>query len=234
MGCRCRALDPGLGIGWSGDLQVLRHYTSVVALGFRFRKMEIETERLHLREFTTEDIDPITAYRSDPRYLEHYPWSRWSRSRSEAFVEGCMCAGAEDPRLEYDLAVTFRRDGRLIGSCGLRLLGNGTGRGDIGYELSPAHWGNGYATEAASAMLDLAFGQMALEEVEARCVVANQRSANVLHRLAFVETERIAVGPGQGGYTWPEQYRFRLSRARWMDAGCQSTDASESTQDVRV
>ncbi len=190
--------------------------------------MEIATERLQLREFTVDDIDPITAYRSEPRYLEHYPWSTWSRSRSEAFVEGCMSAGAEEPRREYDLGVTLLGNRRLIGTCGLRLHGEGTERGDIGYELSPDHWGNGYATEAASAILDLAFGQMRLEEVEARCVMANQRSVNVLLRLAFAEAERIPVGPGLGGHTWPERGLFRLSRVRWVDAGSQSPDISES------
>ncbi|MDP6778016.1 MAG: GNAT family N-acetyltransferase [Candidatus Latescibacteria bacterium] len=180
--------------------------------------MEIETERLHLREFTTDDIDPITAYRSDPRYLEHYPWSTWSQPRSEAFVDGCMTAGAEDPRREYDLGVALRGIGRLIGSCGLRLLDDGAKRADIGFELSPDYWGNGYATESVSAILELGFDRIGLEEVEARCVVANRRSANVLHRLDFSEAERLPVGPGLGGFTWPERILFRLSRASWREA----------------
>ena len=190
--------------------------------------METTTERLYLREFTTDDVEPLTAYRSDPRYLEHYPWSTWSRRQSEAFVEGCMCAGAEDPRREYDLGVTLREERELVGSCGLRLPGDGRERGDIGYELSPEHWGNGYATEAVSAILELGFGQMGLGEVEARCVLANQRSANVLHRLSFREVERIPVGPGLGGYTWPERYLFRLTRTQWASAQRRSEDAGKS------
>ncbi len=180
--------------------------------------MEILTERLRLRELTPQDIDTITVYQSDERYLEHYPWSTRSRAESQALVERFMQWARKDPRFKFQLGITDRVDGRLFGTCGLRCNSVGSKHGDIGYELSPEYWGQGFATEAVAAMLEFGFKEIELDEIEARCVVANQRSVRLLRRLAFREVELLPPGPGLQGYTWPERYVFLLTRNQWLES----------------
>ncbi len=177
--------------------------------------MELLTERLLLREMTTADVNVVASYRTDPKYLEHYPRSAYSRSECEEFVAKCMRWASEKPRCKYQLAITLKDDGVLLGNCGIRCESIEVARGDIGYELSPQHWRQGLATEAVAAMVQFGFEALNLDELEARTVTANQRSIQVLSRLAFRKVERIPPGLGRGGYQWPERSVFLLSRADW-------------------
>jgi [ribosomal protein S5]-alanine N-acetyltransferase len=66
---------------------------------------------------------------------------------------------------------------------------------ELGYTLGRAWWGRGYATEAAQACLDVAFGELALSSVIAIADPANPASARVLEKLGFAEeTPRMAYG----------------------------------------
>ena len=58
-----------------------------------------------------------------------------------------------------------------------------------------------------------------LDEIEARCVIANKRSVRLLHRLDFEETEHVPPGPGRGEFEdrmLPERYVFLLRRDKWV------------------
>jgi RimJ/RimL family protein N-acetyltransferase len=67
---------------------------------------------------------------------------------------------AEQPRIKFQLAVTLKSSGELIGNCGIRKDFASAHEADIGYELSPDHWGRGCATEAASAILRFGFTEL--------------------------------------------------------------------------
>ena len=56
---------------------------------------------------------------------------------------------------------------------------------DIGYELNPKYWNNGYATEAASAIVDFGFGQFGVHRIWADCIAENIGSAHVLEKLGM-------------------------------------------------
>ena len=117
--------------------------------------MVLTTERLLLREFVAEDWPAILAYQSDPRYLRYYEWTGRTPEEVQQFVRMFLEQQAEQPRRKFLLAVVLRADGRLIGSCGIRLKTSDAREGDIGYEVAPDEWGKGYATEAAHAIVDL-------------------------------------------------------------------------------
>jgi [ribosomal protein S5]-alanine N-acetyltransferase len=158
--------------------------------------MHLATERLLLREFTGADWPAVLAYQSDARYLRYYPWNERSEQDVRAFVQHFVGWQAEQPRTRFQLAITLKGLGAspnastpaagkepLIGNCGVRLPGVGASEGELGYELSPAYWGHGYATEAARAMLSLAFRELGLHRVSAWCVAENAASVRVLEKL---------------------------------------------------
>jgi RimJ/RimL family protein N-acetyltransferase len=89
-------------------------------------------------------------------------------------------------------AVVERASGELIGDAGLYRMG---GEVELGYTLGRAWWGRGYATEAARACLEIAFGELGLPSLIAVVDPANPASTRVLEKLGFHEgAPRIAYG----------------------------------------
>ncbi len=147
--------------------------------------MQIPTSRLVLRDFVADDWAIVRDYQSDPEYNRFYPWSERSEAEARAFVQMFINFQTEQPRRKFQFAITLLPGGRLIGSCGIRRKADNEWEADMGYELAPQYWGNGYATEAARAVVDFGFKKLKLHRVSALCVAGNDRSAKVLERLGF-------------------------------------------------
>lgn len=147
--------------------------------------MELETERLILREFRESDWPDVLAYQVDPLYLRYYEWIGRTPEAVQEFVGMFLAQQKERPRTKFQLAVTLKPDRQLIGSCGIRLAFANAHEGDIGYELSPRHWGRGYATEAARAIVRFGFTELKLHRICSWCIADNVASARVLARLGM-------------------------------------------------
>jgi ribosomal-protein-alanine N-acetyltransferase len=145
----------------------------------------IETERLLLREFRADDWPAVLAYQRDPLYLRFYEGTDRTEEDARAFVQRFVEWQAEQPRLRFQLAITLRASGELVGNVGVRKPSPTARVAELGYELAPGRWSRGYATEAARAMLAFAFGELGLHRVHAHCVAENTGSARVLERLGM-------------------------------------------------
>jgi RimJ/RimL family protein N-acetyltransferase len=147
--------------------------------------MELVTERLILREFKESDWPDVLAYQIDPLYLRYYAWTGRTPEAVQEFVHMFLAQQKERPRCKYQLAVTLKTDHQLIGICGIRMAFAGAHQGDIGYELSPQHWGQGYATEAARAIVRFGFAELKLHRVWSWCIADNVGSARVLQKVGM-------------------------------------------------
>jgi len=147
--------------------------------------MRIITDRLVLRDFTADDWADVLAYQRDPRYLRFYPWSDRTEAEVREFVRMFVDQQREEPRRRFQLAVTLPDSGLLVGNCGLRRKRENDWEADIGFELAPEHWGRGYATEAARAMVDFGFRGLGLHRVSSWCIAENTASARVLERTGL-------------------------------------------------
>jgi RimJ/RimL family protein N-acetyltransferase len=147
--------------------------------------MELVTGRLILREFKENDWPAVLAYQSDPLYLRYYEWTDRDPRAVQEFVHTFLAQQKEQPRTRFQLAITLKPRQQLIGTCGIRTQSASAREGDIGYELSPRHWGQGYATEAARAVLQFGFAELELHRIWSRCIADNVRSVRVLERLGM-------------------------------------------------
>jgi RimJ/RimL family protein N-acetyltransferase len=145
----------------------------------------LTTPRLRLREFVAEDWRAVIDYQSDPRYLRYYTWTVRTEPEVRAFVQQFVDWQQEEPRLRYQLAIVLRSSERLIGNCGIRLAEEGVRQAELGFEISPAYWGHGYATEAAQAMLHFGFQDLSLHRVWGHCVADNVASWRVMEKLGM-------------------------------------------------
>lgn len=158
--------------------------------------MRITTQRLLLREFNPDDCQLVLAYHNTPRYLRFYPQEAESEEQVRAFVQRFVDQAQEKPRQKYQLAICLAESGQLIGNVGVRLGGLGprqpeARQGDIGYEINPEFWGQGYATEAALAILRFGFENLRLHRIWARCLADNLASQRVLEKIGMRREGRL-------------------------------------------
>lgn len=171
--------------------------------------MQLTTPRLQLREFEEADWEAVLAYQSDPRYLRYYPWTERTEPDVRQFVDEFVQDRYVALRRRFQLAVTLRESGTLIGNCGIRITDPEQREGSLGYELDPRCWGNGYATEAARQMVRFAFTELRLQRVWATCVAENLASARVLERLGMRLDETFQMKEYFKGRWW-EQRRIAI------------------------
>ena len=164
--------------------------------------MRITTARLALREFLNTDETDILAYQRDPRYLRFYPWTARTEVEVREFLQMFLDQQRELPRRKFQLAITLRESGRLIGSCGIRRKPENDWEADIGYELAPEYWGQGYATEAAQAIVEFGFRELKLHRVSSWCIADNAASARVLERVGLRLEGRLRENEYFKGRWW--------------------------------
>lgn len=164
--------------------------------------MELLTPRLLLREFVAGDWPAVLAYQRDPRYLRYYEWTGRSEDEVRRFVAMFVAQQQERPRTRFQLAVTRRDDGRLIGNAGIRLSADAPGEAEIGYELAPDEWGKGYATEAAAAVVRFGRETLRVRRVTAWTVADNAGSIHVLEKLGFRLEARLPQHAYYKGRHW--------------------------------
>jgi len=174
----------------------------------------VTTPRLVLREFVEDDWPAVLAYQSDARYLQYYAWTARSEADVRDFVAQFIDNQRASPRLRFQLAVTLATGGRLVGNCGLRLDEAGSRKGEIGYEIDPAYWGQGYATEAAGAMVRFGFEEVGLHRIGAWTVADNAASRRVLEKLGMRLEGRLRENRWYKGRWW-DTVLYGLLEREW-------------------
>lgn len=148
-------------------------------------EFSLETERLILREWQDADILPLLAICRDVRVME-FLGPVQEEDEIRAAIDRQRAFQAQLGHCYW--AIERKDDSELLGFCGLQPEPEGTpiaGLPDIGWRLGYAHWGDGYAREAAQASLDWGFANLANEEIWAVTVLANVRSWGLMERLGM-------------------------------------------------
>ncbi len=175
----------------------------------------LRTLRLRLRPFDGSDIDGLFALHSDSHVLRYWDTPPWTeRQRAEGFVSACheMAEKGTGARLAVERVV----DGGFIGWCGLTRWNPQYRSASLGYCYSGSAWGQGYAPEAARALLVWAFDTLDLNRVQAETDTRNVASARVLVKLGFVHEGTLredCVVDGEVSDSWV----FGLIRREWRD-----------------
>ncbi len=140
--------------------------------------MIFETERLIIRNWRDEDRPVFAAIVGNPRARIHQP-GLVSRAESDAFIDRQI---ETIDRIGCGFAVVERKsDGAIIGDGGIRpvpdnLPFSGEGSFEIGWQLDPRYFGQGFVTEAASGWLNHGFLELRLAEVVAYTATINPPS----------------------------------------------------------
>ncbi len=145
----------------------------------------LETERLRLRHHRPSDAPAIATLLDDwavVRWLSEVPFP-YTAADAEEWIE--QSRRARIAGRDYQFVVTRAEDGVLIGHIGLRIAINGK-LGELGYWFGRPFWGQGYATEAAQAVIAFGFLDLGLERIQAGYHPANLASGRVLVKAGLM------------------------------------------------
>jgi RimJ/RimL family protein N-acetyltransferase len=173
----------------------------------RIERPTLSTQRLILRRPREADI-PALVTLADKRHVAGmlarmpHPYGE-AEARTFLALEKNRRAGAV-----YTL--TLAGTGTLVGCAGL----NSTDRGlELGYWIGEPYWRRGYATEAAHALVDLAFEATDIKVLHASCRVINPASRRVIHKCGFQYAGQGMMNSLVAGQVPIE--RYRLDRKTW-------------------
>lgn len=166
------------------------------------------TERLVLRMPHHDDIPELAELANNRRVAEMlarmpHPYDA---EDARAFVER---VGGRRGGCVY--AITFADNGAFIGCAGLDPRENGL---EMGYWIGEPYWGRGYATEAAHALVDLAFRATDIDRLQVSCRVINPASQRVIHKCGFQYAGQGMMDSVAAGRVPVE--RYQLDRATWV------------------
>lgn len=179
----------------------------------------LTTARIRLEPMTREHLPWLVELDADPEVLRHI----LGRARSAQEVHdhwGPVCADTDADAVGLGWWVGRRRtDGELVGWWDLspdRPVPAQPSVAEAGWRLARRHWGQGYATEGASAVLDHGFATVGLSEVWAETMAVNAASRRVMAKLGMVHERtdhRVWEDPLPGAEQGEVVYR--TTRAAW-------------------
>ena len=174
-----------------------------------------ETDRLILRDWREEDWPLFWEGTNTPGVM------RWLGG----VCDGAKRDAAQQRLLSYERehghtfwCVERSGDGAILGFCGLKRsnqAGGPLGMMEVGWRLREDAWGRGYAKEAATASLDLAFDRFDAEEVIAMTVQRNTASWGLMERLGMRRRDDLDFDNAEFDKEDPVIIVYSADRASW-------------------
>jgi ribosomal-protein-alanine N-acetyltransferase len=145
----------------------------------------LETHRLILREMTLRDVEFYFHHFNNENIVDGscFPGPKTLEAARQELELYCIRPFKDDRGIRWGIA--RKGSDELIGTCGYYDWNKTSHRVEIGYDLEPAHWGEGIMSEALHAVLRYGFEEMGLNRVQAIIDSENVRSIKLVERLGF-------------------------------------------------
>jgi len=182
-----------------------------------WHKMQLQTlttPRLTLRPLRPSDSAAVFAYRSDPAVARFQMWEPSSEAEVRTFIEGLQDLELDTPDTWYQLAITLRDNGILIGDCGLHFPREEPHQVEVGITLAPAHQGQGYATEALEGMMEFLFVNLGKHRVVASVDPRNEPSTALLERVGMRKEGHLRESVWVKG-EWADDAIYAILEREW-------------------
>lgn len=182
--------------------------------------MEIRTNRLVLRSWRKEDFEPFAQINADPKVMEYF-LAPMSKEESDQMM---MRMQAKIEKRGWGLwAISPHDSSELMGFIGLNDVNRETcpthfsPAVEVGWRLSPAYWGQGFATEGALACLSYAFETLHLSEVVSFTAVQNKKSVAVMERIGMHRNPADDFDHPKipEGHWLRRQVLYRITKSEW-------------------
>ena len=184
----------------------------------------IRTNRLVLRQWNQEDLEPFANLNADSRVMEYF---LGLKTKEESDHSACLMSGHIEKYGWGFWAVSVAKTGEFIGLIGLEdvhFKTDFTPAIEIGWRLAFKHWGKGYATEGALASLRYGFETLKLDEIVSFTAVGNMRSRAVMERIGMYHDSKSDFDHPKlpEGHPLRKHVLYRINTQSWQnlkDAG---------------
>jgi RimJ/RimL family protein N-acetyltransferase len=148
---------------------------------------ELETKRLVLRPLMAKDDLSVRELANDPKIAELSLWRMYGAGRKTCrnWINGTHESWNWGTRAEF--AIERKNSGEMLGLAGLEAVSRAHASADVTFLLKVRFWGQGYATEAAGAVVWFGFKRLKLNRICATLLVRNTASARVLGKLGMTQ-----------------------------------------------
>lgn len=167
------------------------------------------TERLVLRPPHHDDIPELAELANNRRIAEML--GRMPHPYNERDARNFVEMSRKGERAGCNYAVSIAGTGAFVGCAGLYGGEHGL---ELGYWIGQPYWGQGYATETAHALVDLAFRVTAIDRLHVSCRVINPASRRVIHKCGFQYVGQGMLESITAGRVPVE--RYALDRRTWV------------------
>lgn len=193
--------------------------------------MQLETERLILRDYRESDREAYFRLKSDPKtmyYLQDI--QLFSKAEADVDFDSVLRDQESEDRKCYFLHMELKDSGEQVGSVGYTVVGR-TPVGKIvgaGYFSFPQFWNHGYMTEAFRKVLEFAFLENGVYRVTTGCLAENAGSEQVMIKCGLVkEAEHV-------DWEWHDgrmktRLEYRLLKREWDEGVFNGEDCLETT-----
>ena len=142
--------------------------------------------RVVIRRFAPGDAEVFASYRSDPAVARYQEWEcPYAISEARRFIASLDDLPPGRPGSWFQFAVSLASSGDLLGDVALGTSETDPGKAELGFTFSAVSQGQGYASEAVGAVVAYAFGQLAMDRLDARTDARNSPAHRLLARLGF-------------------------------------------------
>jgi RimJ/RimL family protein N-acetyltransferase len=190
----------------------------------------LPTARLWLRDLREADIAPICRYCADPEVSRYMLPGQADPNQITQKIQQSIADTGRQPRRYYGLGVVLQSEERLIGTCTLSLVRQ-EALAFIGWDFDRDYWCQGFATEAARALVDYTFQELPPVRISAHAVAANHASRRVMQKIGM---RQQYLGPGaslalmRAYHIWRFVVSYSISRERWMQQRDSTTSGSST------
>jgi len=150
-----------------------------------FKFENLSTPRLNLRKFEYGDINFVYGHFSNPQVCEYQLDNEPVKTLEEAEEIVFWANDISDNPDHHRWILELKVHKISIGTCGFHRWDKQNRIAEIGYDLSPEYWKNGYMHEALKTIIKYGFENMQLNRIEAFIYTENTSSLNLLYKLGF-------------------------------------------------
>jgi RimJ/RimL family protein N-acetyltransferase len=178
-------------------------------------KINIETNRLHLRPIKISDAKMVFEYRKLPEVNKYQIWSPTSKKEVEDFIRFKTVKTINKPDTWHQLVIINKTTKQIIGDIGIHFLDTENKQVEIGYTLSPKHQNQGFATEAVTGTIDYLFKKLQKHRIIASLDPENERSIKLLERIGM-RKEGLFLKSLWINNEWLDDLIFAVLEEEWI------------------
>lgn len=174
----------------------------------------IESQRLILRRFNENDLEPFLAYLNDPHVARYQSWESYTEQQARDVIEQQKTLVPGLQGKWFTFALELKETGTLIGHVALKMLDDQ--QAEIGFTMARSFHGKGLAFEAATSVIDYVFTKLKLHRVVAITDCENERSVALLGRLGMRREGHFLQNIWFKGQ-WGSEYLYAILREEWLE-----------------